>query len=79
MYPEKLVVKYRQKCLQPCARLRGHKCLQLNSDLYPDLSNKLFAELNREKLEKSFLKKFQKSLAILFGLLFDLKYRQFQG
>jgi hypothetical protein len=34
----------------------------------------LYAELNREKFEKSFLKKLQKLFAMLFGKLFDLKY-----
>jgi hypothetical protein len=76
-YPEKYAGKYRQRYPEPCARLRGHKCLQLNSDLYPDLSNKLFAELNREEFEKSFQQLFRKSFASSFDSLFGLKYRQF--
>jgi len=44
--------------------------LHLNRDLCLDLSNKLFAGLNREKSEKLFHKKFQKLFASLFGKLF---------
>ena len=50
-------------------------CLLLNCDLYLDLSNKLYAERNRESFEKSLQQLFLKSLASSFGLLFSLKYR----
>jgi len=47
--------------------LAWNKCRQLNSDLYLDLSSKLYAELNREKFEKLFkklsLKSFVRRLA----------------
>ena len=42
---------------------------------YLDLNPKLRAELYREKFEKLLRKQYQQSLAVLFGLLFILKYR----
>ena len=43
--------------------------------LYLDLNPKLRAESYREKFEKLLRKQYQQSLAVLFGLLFILKYR----
>jgi len=65
-YPEEFTGKYRTRYPDSCARLRQDVYLHLNSELCLDLDNKPFAEKNREKSEKLFHKKFQKSFAVLF-------------
>jgi len=48
---------------------------RLNSELYLDLNNKLFAELHRDKFEKSFQQLFLKLFASFFGSLFELMFK----
>jgi hypothetical protein len=66
-YAEKFAGKYGQRYPESSARLRRHACLHLNTDLYLDLDSKRFAELNRDKLEKSFHKPFEKLFASSLG------------
>ena len=49
-YPEKFDGKYRQMCLQPCARLRRDVCTDLNPELYLDLNSHLNPRLHRALL-----------------------------
>ena len=75
-YPEKFARKYWHECPESCTRLHEHACPHPNSDLYLDLSSRLFAELNREKFEKSLQQLFLKLFALSFGSLFVWKNRQ---
>jgi hypothetical protein len=72
-YPEKLAGKYRQMCLQLCARLRElvylhlYLLLNLNLDLYPYLDLCLNLNLNLN------LSLFRTFFASSFGSLFESK------
>jgi hypothetical protein len=73
-YPQKFVRKYLQKYPQPCARLRQHVYLHLNSDLCLGLNLDLDLNLYLFLFLNSFQQLFRKSFASFFDKLFVLKY-----
>lgn len=65
------VRKYRQKCPQPCARLRRHMCRNLNGEPYLDLNLDLDLNLNPFLFLNSFQSLFRTFFASSLGSLFE--------